>query len=78
MPTKRGQVGRVNLGLIGRVSSCHSSHSGLSPHVGWVPTHKPPDSLHQRDQRQVIVGGTEVFEDFDPASLITHDLNTYA
>lgn len=29
-------------------------------------------------QRQVNMGGTEVFEDFDPASFKTHDLNTHA
>ncbi|MFS0418700.1 helix-turn-helix domain-containing protein, partial [Corynebacterium striatum] len=36
---------RINLGLISRVSSCHSSHSGPSPHAGWEPTHKPSDTL---------------------------------
>ncbi|MGV0421722.1 hypothetical protein ACUY24_11465, partial [Corynebacterium simulans] len=35
----------INLGLISRVSSCHSSHSGLSPYAGWIPTHKPSDTL---------------------------------
>ncbi|MBK4160973.1 hypothetical protein GWO73_03845, partial [Corynebacterium macginleyi] len=34
-----------NCGLISRVSSCHTSHSGLSPYVDWEPTHKPLDTL---------------------------------
>ncbi|MFS0418675.1 hypothetical protein ACL1BA_13935, partial [Corynebacterium striatum] len=46
---------RINLGLISRVSSCHSSHSGPSPHAGWEPTHKPSDTLH--------LGGVQ--EDFE-------------
>ncbi|WP_234462833.1 transposase, partial [Corynebacterium macginleyi] len=36
---------RINLGLISRISSCHTSHSGLSPYTGWEPTHKPLDTL---------------------------------
>ncbi|MFW8568404.1 IS3 family transposase [Corynebacterium propinquum] len=43
---------RINLGLIGRVSSCHSSHSGLSPYAGWIPTHKPSDTLEFYDRKK--------------------------